>query len=122
MLYVKHNIILKFEHDSVISEWLTGVLLEDHMSVMSDSLSGPESIVVHRKKPVARIQDSEESEGENEADSVLKENNLKFLEDAFPSLDKMVSNIIIYIRTPVLKYSVLKEQEHEYESCHWIPP
>jgi hypothetical protein len=47
--------------------------------------------VVQRKKPVARIQDSEESEGENEADAILKENNLKFLEDAFPSLDKMVS-------------------------------
>lgn len=88
---------MKFECDSVISEWFTGVLLEDHMSVMSDSLSSPESIVVHRKKPVACIQDSEESEGENEADSVLKENNLKFLEDAFPSLDKMVSNVIIYI-------------------------
>jgi hypothetical protein len=64
---------------------------------MSDSLSSPESVVIQRKKPVARIQDSEESEGENEADAVLKENNLKFLEDAFPSLDKMVSNIIIHL-------------------------
>lgn len=67
------------------------------MSVMSDSLSSPESVVIQRKKPVARIQDSEESEGENEADTVLKENNLKFLEGAFPSLDKMVSNIIIHL-------------------------
>jgi hypothetical protein len=57
-------------------------------------MSSDESIVVQRKKPVARIQDSEESEGENEADIALKENNLKFLEDAFPSLDKMVSSII----------------------------
>jgi hypothetical protein len=64
---------------------------------MSDSLSSPESVVIQRKKPVARIQDSEESEGENEADTVLKENNLKFLEGAFPSLDKMVSNIIIHL-------------------------
>jgi hypothetical protein len=63
---------------------------------MSGSMSSEESIVVQRKKPVARIQDSEESEGENEADIVLKENNLKFLEDAFPSLDKMVSNITVY--------------------------
>jgi len=62
--------------------------------VVSDSISSPDSIVVQRKKPVACIQYSEESEGENEADSVLKENNLKFLEDAFPSLDKMVSNVM----------------------------
>jgi len=65
--------------------------------VVSDSISSPDSIVVAQKKPVACIQYSEESEGENEADSILKENNLKFLEDAFPSLDKMVSNIIMYI-------------------------
>jgi hypothetical protein len=52
--------------------------------------------VVQRKKPVACIQYSEESEGENEADA-LKENNLKFLEDAFPSLDKMVSSVIMCI-------------------------
>jgi hypothetical protein len=66
---------------------------------MSDSLSSPGPVVVQRKKPVACIQDSEESEEENEADSVLKENNLKFLEDAFPSLDKMVSNIIIHMNS-----------------------
>lgn len=59
-------------------------------------MSSEESVVVQRKKPVACIQDSEDSEGENEVDIVLKENNLKFLEDAFPSLDKMVRIIIIY--------------------------
>jgi hypothetical protein len=64
---------------------------------VSDSISGPDPIVVQREKPVACIQYSEESEGENEADTVLKENNLRFLEDAFPSLDKMVSNVIMYI-------------------------
>lgn len=79
----------------IISGWVIGAL-PDHASVMSGSMSSEESIVVQRKKPVARIQDSEESEGENEADIVLKENNLKFLEDAFPSLDKMVSNITVY--------------------------
>jgi len=56
---------------------------------------------------VACIQYSEESEGENEADSVLKENNLKFLEDAFPSLDKMVSNIIMYINHHNIYKSVI---------------
>ncbi|KAJ4439324.1 hypothetical protein ANN_07446 [Periplaneta americana] len=61
----------------------------DHVSAGSESLSSPESIVVQRKKPVARIQESDESD-ESEADSAVKENNLKFLEDAFPSLDKMV--------------------------------
>lgn len=80
---------------------------EGHASVVSDSISSPDSIVVQRKKPVACIQYSEESEGENEADSVLKENNLKFLEDAFPSLDKMVSNIIMYINHHNIYKSVI---------------
>lgn len=77
--------------------------------MVSDSISSPDSILAQRKKPVACIQYSEESEGENEADSVLKENNLKFLEDAFPSLDKMVSNIIMYINHHIYKsVTVLK--------------
>jgi hypothetical protein len=64
--------------------------------MVSGSMSSEESVVIQHKKPVARIQDSEESESENEADIVLKENNLKFLEDAFPSLDKMVSSRTIF--------------------------
>lgn len=75
--------------------------------MVSDSISSPDSVVVQRKKPVACIQYSEESEGENEADSVLKENNLKFLEDAFPSLDKMASNIIMYINHHNIYKSVI---------------
>ncbi|PSN39967.1 SWI/SNF-related matrix-associated actin-dependent regulator of chromatin subfamily A containing DEAD/H box 1 [Blattella germanica] len=54
----------------------------------SDDMSSP--VVVQRKRPLPLIAESE-SEDEEVKDGVnvhFKENNLKFLQDAFPSLDK----------------------------------